>query len=94
MKIIIKDDAKQDLQGIFLYTVENWGWAQADRYVDQIYETIDDVAAGQRSIQSVRGSTVYKRVRVGSHAMILIKTEAGYDIVRILHQSMDTLRHL
>ena len=94
MQISIKDEAKNDLDGIFIYTLEKWGLNQAKEYVRDIHAALDTLKNGEAQVKSVPGAKHYKRIRVGLHHIIFIETEEDYDIVRILHQSMDTLRHL
>jgi toxin ParE1/3/4 len=41
MRFVISKEAKIDLENIWLYTFENWSQAQADRYVNLIFEEIE-----------------------------------------------------
>ena len=94
MQISIKNEAKSDLDGIFVYTLEKWGLNQAKKYVRDIHAALSALQIGNAQIKSIPGARHYKRIRVGLHHVIFVETNEGYDIIRILHQSMDTLRHL
>ncbi len=87
--------AKEDLQDIWLYTLDQWGEQQADRYLRQLEECCarlvslpeldkarDDLRSGYRSILE------------GSHIIIYRHHLDQIEIVRVLHQRMDPERHL
>lgn len=87
--------AREDLIGIWLYTFEQWGEAQADKYLDEIEDAIaqlrrnpklgrprDDLRAGYRSLLANR------------HVVYYMLTAKTVRIVRVLHAGMDPLDHL
>ena len=87
--------AASDLDEIWDYSAEYWGIDQANRYVEALRESIARVALDPsrgRSV-SVRGKSYYQ-YRSGSHMIFYRETNRGVQIVRILHQSMQYLRHL
>ena len=44
LKIIVKEEALQDLEEIWLYTLQNWSLEQADRYHGLIIKEIEFLA--------------------------------------------------
>ncbi len=89
-KISVK--AAEDIEQIWLYTVEKWSLEQADRYVNLIIDEIEYLAANPDSgkdFSHVRIS--YRCAKVKSHLIFYRQTDSKADIevIRILHQRMD-----
>jgi toxin ParE1/3/4 len=84
--------AADDLENIWLYTVEHWSVEQADRYLSLILEVFDlilhDPKAG-KDYQSVREG--YIAMKAGSHLVFykLNEMEEVVEIIRVLHVRMD-----
>lgn len=92
----ISKQAIQDLNQIWAYTYQNWGKEQADHYYSLIISEIEFIAnnymAG-KSAETLRKN--YRVVTVKSHLIFYRKTENNLvEIVRILHQRMDTKKRL
>jgi toxin ParE1/3/4 len=87
--------ARKDLVDIWHYTFNRWGMDQANFYVREIEasfpEIVDNPNIG-RPCQKLKGS--FSQYPVGSHVIFYLKTGRGIDIVRILHQRMDYIRHM
>lgn len=87
--------AERDLEDIWLYTQEQWGSAQADRYVDILNAAFAELArAPQIALACDHIRPGYRRRSVERHMIYLRMTDYGIAIVRILHDRMDALRHL
>jgi toxin ParE1/3/4 len=87
--------AQLDLEGIWDHTEKRWGIAKAEEYTIQLWRQIEAVAdnpASGRECAEIRAG--YFKYRSGSHFLFYRLTEAGIDIVRILHERMDFPRHL
>ena len=87
--------AQRDLDGIFDYTVGQWGLPQALRYTDLIEIACARLAEGPLQAEGcayIRPG--YRRRRVEQHVIYFRQTDYGIAIVRILHQSMDAAKHL
>ena len=87
--------ARADLQGIWKYSVDEWGVEQADRYVREIHQEIEVVARDPtrgRPCDHLRMG--YRMYPAGSHMLFFRLTDSGIYVVRILHQRMDFERHL
>jgi toxin ParE1/3/4 len=87
--------ARADLDGIWDYTAERWGVAQAERYIRGIDAVCRDLAAGRiagRSAAAIRPGLL--RCAAGSHVVFYRAGEGGIDVIRILHRRMDVERHM
>lgn len=87
--------AQRDLEGVFDYTVAEWGLAQAMRYIDLIEAACADLAEAPQQAQGcgdIRSG--YRRRSVEQHVVYFRPTRYGIAVIRILHQRMDAGRHL
>ena len=88
-------EAKRDLEAIWLYTLEEWGLEQANRYTDELTDVFAQLAVGPQlgtACDHIR--TGYRRSRVGRHLVYYRVTDYGIAVVRILHDRMLPTRHL
>ena len=92
---VFTDKAERDLEKIVDYTVEHWGYLQAEQYVDGL-EEVAQILADNPDIGMIRDalskglhSFPYKR-----HILYYIKDSNGVCIVRVLHVSMDSVKHI
>jgi toxin ParE1/3/4 len=92
MKLSVSQAATDDLESIWLYTVEHWSVEQADRYVSLLLDAFDqilrDPGAG-KDFGRVRDG--YLGVNAGSHLIFyrLNKADQAVEIIRVLHGRMD-----
>ena len=87
--------AQRDLDGVFDYTVVQWGLPQAMRYTDLIEAACAELAAAPQQAQgcpAIRPG--YRRRTVEQHVIYFRPTSYGIAIVRVLHQRMDAARYL
>lgn len=88
--------AQADLDGIWTYTTERWGQAQAITYVRELAAACRGLADGakpSRPIDDIRAG--YRKALVRSHVIYFITNDAGETvIIRILHGRMDVEHHL
>lgn len=96
LKLSITPKAESDLTGIWLYTCEEWGAEQADRYLDQL-------EAGMKQLLShpLLGAdyahvlTGYRRLQVEYHAVFYqVLAQEEVIVIRILHEDMDAPQRL
>lgn len=91
MNYVISYEAGNDLDDIWLYTVDNWSEEQAERYFKLIFEEIDYLCKNPHSATDyghIRKG--YFRSKVKSHLIFFkISKSEELEIVRILHQMMD-----
>ena len=81
--------AQADLLSIGAYTLETWGAAQAERYLDGLEQCAKVLAANPllgRQCNWIRPGL--RRFEKGRHVLFYRREENGIFISRILHQSM------
>lgn len=85
-----------DMPGIWEYSYENFGRAQADKYTDGLWAEFQDLANRSPRSGKIRSDIGddYRSQFYGSHIIYFKNTDYGVRIVRILGQSMDPKRHL
>jgi toxin ParE1/3/4 len=92
MKIKLSRKAEEELEGIWLYTLEIWSKEQADRYLSLIFDEIKFLQANPKTGQDfhhIRKN--YRCAKVKSH-LIFYKhknSEDVIEVIRILHERMD-----
>ena len=92
---VLSRRAESDLDEIWDYSAERWGREQANKYVEALRESIRRVALDPSRGHSVTvGARRYHRYGSGSHMIFYRMKDQGVHIVRILHQSMNHVRHL
>ncbi|MXN67378.1 type II toxin-antitoxin system RelE/ParE family toxin [Stappia sp. GBMRC 2046] len=82
--------AQFDLEGIWLYTYQNWSEDQAEHYIGQIFDALDLLGGNARigkSINHIRRG--YFRYQCGSHLIFYTMADEAINVVRILHKRMD-----
>lgn len=96
MKFFICKKAAEDIENIWLYTLENWSVEQADRYYNLFMDEIEWVAKNfesGKSMEFIREG--YRASRVKSHIIFYRKSRANVvEIIRVQHQSMDIERSM
>jgi toxin ParE1/3/4 len=94
-ELLLTPAAEADLASIWHYTKKQWSAEQADRFVDVIYASFEDLLRSPQSASScdhIRKG--YRRLRVERHFIYFYVTASGICVVRILHDRMDTPKHL
>ena len=90
--------ADEDLVGIASYTLEQWGEAQRDRYIRELFHQFDWIAqhpASCRRVDFVRPGLRKHLHPSGRHAIYFRMGSDGVsEILRILHTSQDRKRAL
>lgn len=92
MSYKISVEASQDIENIWLYTLENWSLEQADRYINLILDEIEYLADNPDSgkdFNHIRKN--YRCSRVKSHLIFyrVVDKRNDIEIIRVLHQRMD-----
>ena len=90
-KYRISQQAIDDLENIWVYTLNKWSKEQADRYYDLIIGEIEFIADNFMSGKSAEQTRKnYRVTKIKSHLIFYRKIEDDIvEIVRILHQRMD-----
>jgi len=87
--------ARRDLEGIWRYSAQQWGTTQAGRYLDTLNAAFESLAQAPRSgsaCDHIRPG--YRRQWVEQHGVYYRIVNDSVVVVRILHERMDTQRHL
>lgn len=92
MNFKISNEAKNDIEKIWLYTFENWSLEQAERYFDLIMDEIEYIAKNPntgKDFSDVRKG--YLRTQIKSHFIFykISHRQDEVEIIRVLHQRMD-----
>ena len=87
---VFSKQAVIDLEEIWLYTVDKWSVAQADRYylliIDEIDYNCKNINSG-KPMGNVRKG--YRATKVKSHLIFYRIVDDTVEIIRILHERMD-----
>ena len=94
-KFHLSNEAVEDLDSIWLYTLETWSEDQADIYYHELVKSCQKIANRPTYLDKeyheimpgLYGHHIYK------HLIFYILVEDGVEIVRILHERMDFARH-
>ena len=89
-KISVK--AVEDIENIWLYTLENWSKEQADRYLGLIFDEMEYLIYNPqygKDFSHIRNN--YRCSKVKSHLIFYKANEKqeSIEIIRILHERMD-----
>lgn len=89
--------AEKDLEGIWLFTLENWSLHQADRYINQILDEIEFLAVNPNcAVDYGEVRLGYYKARILAHLIFfrINSSRQELEIIRILHHKMDIESHL
>lgn len=95
MKYILRELAEQDLQGIWLYTFNEWDIEQADAYLTSLmnrFEWLAEQPGLGRKRDDVKDG--YFSFPEGEHVIFYTMTDGIVDIIGIPHHRMDIVSHL
>ena len=95
-KYRISRKALEDVNKIWVYTLNKWSKEQADRYYDLIIEEIEFITENYlvgKSAEQTRKN--YSVTKIKYHLIFYRKTENdNLEIVRILHQRMNIKKRI
>jgi len=87
--------ATTDIENIWNYTCRAWGIRQARQYVERLRDVCADLARtpdiGKIRDELYAGLHVYPS---GKHLIFYLVVDNGIDVVRVLHERMDSRLHL
>jgi len=95
VKFRLSNIALQDLRVIFDYTRDQWSEKQAKKYVDGLWDQMEEIARNPE-LHRIRND-VYPGCRIafkGRHAILYRIKEGRLEIARVLHVAMDLGRHV
>lgn len=91
----ISTEAEGDIDQIVAYTIQTWGWRQADRYLGRLedgFELLGRNPSIGRSCDSIKAGL--RRFEIGRHVIFYLPEPDGVLIVRVLHETMLPSRYL
>ncbi|PRB74090.1 type II toxin-antitoxin system RelE/ParE family toxin [Pseudomonas sp. MYb185] len=95
LKLSVTPKAESDLTGIWLYTCEERGVDQADKYLDQLeagmQQLLNHPSLGTNYTHVLPG---YRRLQVEHHAVFYKVIEPEVLVIRVLHEDMDAPQRL
>jgi len=94
-KLALRPLARQDIKSIWLYTYEQWGEMQADRYTRDMGVAIEGLLEHPKQgnpIDHIRKG--YRLLHFKHHLIIYYLSSTSIDVARILGENMDAQRHL
>jgi len=89
-RVVKQAQAERDLIGIWLYTFNEWGEQQADKYLDELAAAMNLLA--QQPLVCRERSEFTPPVRIqhhGHHLIVYLAQGKGISVIRILHENMD-----
>ena len=90
LTLSVTPKAESDLIGIWVYTCEEWGVEQADKYLDQLEVGMKQlIAHPSLGADYAHVFPGYRRLPVEHHAVFYQVLEAEVLVVRVLHEEMD-----
>ncbi len=91
----VHEKAVSDLEGIFDYSAEQFGFARAEQYIVDIEQTFKELAANpELGRRFDPDSNHYFQYPVESHCIFYAPTDKGVEIFRVLHKNMLPVLHL
>lgn len=86
--------AEADFDDIWVYTSQHWSRKQANTYYDKLFDACEDLASGKKQGRPSGILPDCKKYSCGSHVIYYTESAQHCNIVRILHQRQDAVRHL
>jgi toxin ParE1/3/4 len=88
--VIKQAQAELDLVDIWLYTFNEWGEKQADKYLDELAAAMDLLAQQPLICRERSEFTPPVRIQHHEHHLIVyLAQDNGINVIRILHENMD-----
>ena len=86
--------ARTDLEEIWLFTFEEWGLEQADKYLNSLFSRFEWLSRNPYTGKDRKDiKNGYHCFPEGMHLVFYTMTEYGIDIIGIPHQNMDVVCH-
>ncbi len=87
--------ARDDLEAIWLYGVNQWGLKQAEQYLEELEQNFQLITENPKFYREREEFTPPVRIcHCGRHLIIYMIEGDHVLIIRILHDSMDVKRHI
>jgi toxin ParE1/3/4 len=86
--------AREDMESVWLYSLQEWGAEQTDHYIDDLTTAFQFLAESPKAgtaCENIRAG--YRKYPVIRHVVYYRKTSYGIEIMRVLHDRMLASRH-
>ena len=86
----LRELAVADLEAIWVYTVEQWGIEQAERYLQGLFDCFGELAVNPmlgRERDDVKAG--YRSFPHGRHMVFYLMASGSIEVIGIVHQSAD-----
>jgi toxin ParE1/3/4 len=94
-RLRLRPRARQDIEQIWSYSLDNFGEQRAIEYIEAVRAAFKLVQRNPGIARTAEGGRPnLMKFRVGSHILYFHITDQSIDVVRILHGRMDFPRHL
>ncbi len=93
-KALFRPKAKSDIADIWDYTFKTWSIDQADLYIKSLIDICGSLS--ENSGIGIARNELYEGLHVhpsGKHLIFYLIIDDGIDVVRILHERMDSHLH-
>jgi len=91
----LSPSAREDMEAVWLYSLQEWGLSQTDRYIDDLTTAFEFLTGNPKAGTSCESIRVgYRKYLVIRHVVYYRETNYGIEIIRVLHDRMLALRHL
>jgi toxin ParE1/3/4 len=95
LKYRLTPTAKSDFVEIWNYSVETWGLKQAEKYLQDIEDTLNQLAANpELGRQRPEIASGYYSFPAQKHIIFYLISDSYIDIIGILHGKMDIDKNL
>lgn len=86
--------ARLDLEAIWVRSLQSWGVDRTERYFDELTAAFELLASHPRlapACDHVREG--FRRAQSGRHVIYFSIGDHGIDVIRVLHDRMEPMRH-
>jgi toxin ParE1/3/4 len=91
----LTSEAASDIKGILDYTLDRWGAEQAEKYVLQVEQCLNDLVSGRRSGKPFGDALPEIQIlRCEHHYIFYASQDDQLAVLAILHEAMDLLARL
>ena len=93
--IQLRPRALLDLESIYKYSLQQWGVTRAETYLTEINKAFESRANHDKLGRDYsRVSADLYAYNIAAHVIFYTPTHTGILVIRVLHKSMDHVRHL
>jgi len=95
-KLHLSPAAAEDLENILQYTLDTWGEKQFNVYLNSFQQAFDSILLDPESVLSKKRDELFadcRSINSGHHIVFFRLKNRNIEIIRVLHEKMDFLRH-